>query len=55
MPRPRASTLDVVKSLEKRDNARFDTTTIDSLFGAPEKIHIPERYIPDTVRIMSLH
>ena len=35
-------------TLSSRD-LRINEATIDSIFGAPGKIHIPERYIPDTV------
>jgi len=42
------NTPDVIRSaIDKNDSG---IATIDNLFGAPEKIVIPERYIPDTVR-----
>ena len=46
--RPRGqNTPDVIRSaLDKNDSG---IATIDNLFGAPDKILIPERYIPDTV------
>ena len=46
--RPRGqNTPDVIRSaLDKNDSG---LSTIDNLFGAPDKILIPERYIPDTV------
>jgi len=38
---------DVIQSaLDKKDT---NSETIDNLFGAPEKIVIPERYVPDSV------
>ena len=41
------NTPDVVRSaLDKRDS-KINSTTIDSLFGAPRKIDIPERYVPE--------
>jgi len=52
------STPDVIKSAldNKSDPStpangnrpKINTNTIDNLFGVPEKITIPERYIPDT-------
>ena len=44
-------TPDVIKSAldHKSEGSKISETTIDSLFGVPEKIVIPERYIPDTV------
>jgi len=43
-------TPDVIKSAldHKSEGSRISETTIDSLFGVPDKILIPERYIPDT-------
>ncbi len=38
---------DVVKSTIH--NSKISESTIDNLFGAPDKIHIPERYIPEAV------
>ncbi|KAA0192323.1 hypothetical protein HAZT_HAZT004422 [Hyalella azteca] len=38
---------DVVKSTLSTRDLRINETTIDSIFGAPSKIHIPERYVPD--------
>lgn len=44
-------TPDVIKSAldHKSEGSKISETTIDSLFGVPDKIVIPERYIPDTV------
>ena len=50
-PRTKAATPDVVKSTMPEKKSILDS--IDNLFGAPEKIHIPERYIPDTVSYQS--
>ena len=55
------STPDVIKSaLDNKSEApangnrpKISTNTIDNLFGVPEKITIPERYIPDTVRFLT--
>ena len=49
--RPRGqNTPDVIRSaLDKNDSG---LSTIDNLFGAPDKIVIPERYIPDTVSMV---
>jgi len=44
------STPDVIKSaLNKNEaaGAKINTNAIDNLFGAPDKIVIPERYVPD--------
>ncbi|KAK8741356.1 hypothetical protein OTU49_002624 [Cherax quadricarinatus] len=38
---------DVVKSTLSTRDLRFNETTIDSVLGAPSKIYIPERYMPD--------
>ncbi|XP_068221414.1 uncharacterized protein [Palaemon carinicauda] len=38
---------DVVKSTLSSRDLRFNETTIDSVLGAPNKIYIPERYMPD--------
>ena len=47
------STPDVIKSaLDKNEvvvGQKISTNTIDNLFGVPDKITIPERYIPDAV------
>ena len=47
-------TPDVIKSAldHKSEGSKISETTIDSLFGVPDKIVIPERYIPDTVSIV---
>ena len=48
------TTPDVIKSAldHKSEGSKISETTIDSLFGVPEKIVIPERYIPDTVSMI---
>lgn len=44
--RPRMNAPDIVRSaLGTRD--KISENTIDNLFGAPNKIVIPERYIPE--------
>ena len=49
-------TPDVIKSAldHKSEGSRISETTIDSLFGVPDKILIPERYIPDTVSTLKM-
>lgn len=49
--RPRGmSTPDVIKSaLDKNEDSKINSRAIDNLFGVPDKIVIPERYIPDAV------
>merc|ERR1712066_695780 len=44
------TTPDVIKSAldHKSEGSKISETTIDSLFGVPDKIITPERYIPDT-------
>ena len=41
---------DVVRSTYGQTDPEFRTNALDNLFGAPEKINIPERYIPEQVR-----
>jgi hypothetical protein len=48
--KPRANAPDVIKSALDKKDTKINTRTIDNLFGAPEKINIPERYIPESVR-----
>lgn len=63
--RPRVNAPDVVRSALGRSGGGSTTTgnnavvsdkisenTIDNLLLAPNKILIPERYIPETVRIL---
>lgn len=38
---------DVVKSTLSTRDLRFNESTIDNILGAPNKIYIPERYMPD--------
>lgn len=38
---------DVVRSTYGQTDPEFRTNALDNLFGAPEKINIPERYIPE--------
>lgn len=51
--RPRTNAPDVIKSALDKKDMKINSTTIDNLFGVPEKIVIPERYIPDTVKPLS--
>ena len=41
---------DVVRSTYGQIESEFRTNAFDNLFGAPEKISIPERYIPEQVQ-----
>ena len=34
----------------QNENTEFKTNALDNLFGVPEKINIPERYVPDQVK-----
>lgn len=43
---------DVVKSTLSTRDLRFNESTIDNILGAPNKIYIPERYMPDEVSII---
>ena len=47
------STPDVIKSALDHNNEaavpKVSANTIDNLFGVPEKITIPERYVPEPV------
>ena len=47
------STPDVIKSAldNKNDDSKINSKAIDRLFGVPDKIVIPERYMPDAVSI----
>jgi hypothetical protein len=50
--RPRINAPDVVRSaLGPRE--KISENTIDKLFGAPSKIFIPERYIPEQLPELS--
>ena len=44
---------DVVRSTYSKKDAKISVSTIDNLFGVPDKINIPERYIPDVVSYKS--
>uniref|UniRef100_A0A0A9Z2C9 Pleckstrin homology domain-containing family A member 7 n=2 Tax=Lygus hesperus TaxID=30085 RepID=A0A0A9Z2C9_LYGHE len=46
--RPRLTTPDVVRSTLNRTDTSFTKETIDNILGAPGKIVIPERYIPES-------
>ena len=49
--RPRTNAPDVIKSALDKKDMKINSATIDNILGAPEKIVIPERYIPENVRI----
>ena len=40
---------DVVKSALNKKDMKINSATIDNVLGAPEKIKIPERYVPESV------
>lgn len=44
------STLDT-NNPSDHQQVKINTNTIDNLFGVPDKIVIPERYVPDLVRL----
>ncbi|XP_039294554.1 uncharacterized protein LOC111059440 isoform X2 [Nilaparvata lugens] len=46
--RPRLNAPDVVRSTLSRVDTKFSSETIDNLLGTPNKILIPERYVPET-------
>jgi lambda repressor-like predicted transcriptional regulator len=41
---------DVVRSTLSQKELKYNETTIDNLLGTPNKIVIPERYVPELVR-----
>ncbi|CAB0034212.1 unnamed protein product [Trichogramma brassicae] len=45
--RPRINAPDVVRSTLSHKELKYNESTIDSLLGAPNKIFIPERYVPE--------
>lgn len=47
--RPRMNAPDVVRSALRQHGEKISENTIDNLLLAPNKIVIPERYIPETV------
>ena len=49
------STPDVIKSALDQNNEtvpKVNTSPFDNLFGVPDKITIPERYVPEPVSII---
>lgn len=52
--RPRINAPDVVRSALAQGE-KISENTIDKLFGAPSKIVIPERYIPEKVSFGSFY
>lgn len=47
--RPRINAPDVVRSTLSQKELKFNENMIDQLLGAPNKIFIPERYVPEQV------
>lgn len=50
--RPRINAPDVVRSTLSHKELKYNESTIDQLLGTPNKIVIPERYIPEQVNIL---
>lgn len=53
--RPRINAPDVVRSTLSHKELKYNESTIDQLLGTPNKIVIPERYIPEQVTLISLN
>ena len=45
--RPRMNAPDVVRSTMNHKDLKYNESTIDNILGTPNKILIPERYIPE--------
>lgn len=45
--RPRINAPDVVRSTLSQKELKYNESTIDQLLGTPNKIFIPERYVPE--------
>lgn len=52
--RPRINAPDVVRSTLSHKELKYNESTIDQLLGTPNKIIIPERYIPEYTPELSL-
>jgi len=50
--RPRINAPDVVRSTLSHKELKYNESTIDQLLGTPNKIVIPERYVPEQVFIL---
>lgn len=48
--RPRINAPDVVRSTLSHKELKYNESTIDQLLGTPNKIVIPERYVPEKVK-----
>ena len=46
---------DLVQSTYTQQESEFRSNAFDNLFGVPEKINIPERYVPDQVRLVEMN
>jgi lambda repressor-like predicted transcriptional regulator len=51
--RPRINAPDVVRSTLSHKELKYNESTIDQLLGTPNKIIIPERYVPEKVNVYS--
>jgi len=53
--RPRINAPDVVRSTLSHKELKYNESTIDQLLGTPNKIVIPERYIPEQVFMTNIY
>lgn len=51
--RPRMNAPDVVRSTLSQRDLKYNESTIDTILGTPNKIVIPERYIPESEPILT--
>lgn len=51
--RPRINAPDVVRSTMNHKDLKYNENTIDNILGTPNKIVIPERYIPEQEPILT--
>lgn len=51
--RPRMNAPDVVRSTMSQKDLKYNENTIDNILGTPNKIVIPERYIPEQEPILT--
>ncbi|KAL0273170.1 UNVERIFIED_CONTAM: hypothetical protein PYX00_005908 [Menopon gallinae] len=51
--RPRMNAPDVVRSTMSHKDLKYNESTIDSILGTPNKIVIPERYIPEQEPVLT--
>lgn len=51
--RPRINAPDVVRSTMNHKDLKYNENTIDNILGTPNKIVIPERYIPEQEPVLT--